>query len=347
MRIGIRRQTDYHVLRGDVTSAGMMHSRIGFILLATAIILLVGESTAQAWGPATHVKLGSDLLAHAHLLPVALAALLRRNARDYLFGNIAADVVLAKKLSRVKQFCHHWKTGLAVLEDADNESSRAFALGYLSHLAADTVAHNKFLPRQMTVTRSTLSFGHLYWELRADSTIGSHYWATLRDILDQVFAEHEARLNSRLTDTWLPFSVNWKMFYRMNRFVALRSLRRAMETWYNVSRWSLSDQLMREYRQECLKHMLDVVIHQHEADVLHLDPNGNAALAYTRAQRRQLRQMARVGLISPHILYEAALGHAPTSSAPAVPGAHPRENGRTHRVPVLPNGAEDHPVSTG
>ncbi len=294
-------------------------------LILVGVIVLIGPSLAMAWGPATHVKLGSDLLTMTQLLPAALAVLLKKHARDYLFGNIAADVVLAKKLSRVKQFCHHWKTGLAILEDARSDPGRAFAYGYLSHLAADTVAHNKFLPRQMTLTRSTMSFGHLYWELRADSTIGSHYWAALRDILDQVFAEHESRLHATLTDTWLPFAVNWKLFYRMNRFVTRRSLRRAMESWYVVSRWKLSDQLMREYRQECLERMIDVLTHRQDSAVLHEDPNGNAALAYTKAQRRQLRQMVRSGVISPHIMYEASVGHAPS----------PREAARRSRVSAI------------
>jgi hypothetical protein len=39
-------------------------------------------------------------------------------------------------------------------------------------------------------------------------------------------------------------------------------------------------------------------------------------LAYTRVQRRQLRQMARLGLIVPHILYEVAVVHAPAIAQP-------------------------------
>ena len=88
-----------------------------------------------------------------------------------------------------------------------------------------------------------------------------------------------------------------------------------MDRWYDLSRWHLSDQLMREYRSECLERMIDVIVHQREASVLHEDPNGNAALAYTRMHRRQLRQMARSGLIAPHILYEAAVTHAPVASS--------------------------------
>jgi len=46
---------------------------------------------------------------------------------------------------------------------------RAFAFGYLAHLAADTVAHNYFVPRQLAVTSSTSSLGHSYWESRFEN----------------------------------------------------------------------------------------------------------------------------------------------------------------------------------
>jgi len=267
---------------------------------------------ALAWGPATHIKLAHDLLGQLHLLPVAVAVILSRYRKDYIFGNIAADMVIAKRLSRVKQFCHHWETGFAILNDARSHQGRAFALGYLSHLAADTVSHNKFLPRQMTMTHTTMGLGHLYWEMRADSTIAPRYWEELQDILKMVFDEHEASLHARLMDTFLPFMVNWRLFYRTNQFLSRRMWRKAMGRWYNVSRWQLSEELMREYRAECLQRMMDVVARQRESGVLREDPNGNSALAYTRVQRRQLRQMTRAGLIAPHILYEAAVGHAPT-----------------------------------
>jgi len=275
--------------------------------------LVVAGCSAEvfAWGPATHVKLASDLLGQLELLPAGIAAILAAYRKNFIFGNVAADVVFAKRLSRIKQFCHHWETGFAILEDARSDTGRAFALGYLCHLAADTVAHCKFLPRQMTVTRTTMSFGHLYWELRADTTIGPYYWQMLRDLMDEVFAEHEASLSMRLTDTFLPFSMNWRMFYRMNDFVSRRSWLRAMHRWSDLSRWHLSDQLMREYRAESFERMLDILVNQRTASVLRDDPSGNAALAYTRVQRRQLRQMARAGLAAPHVLAEAEIVHAP------------------------------------
>lgn len=297
------------------------------VLSLSAVFVVLFSADALAWGPATHVKLASDLLGQLHLLPAALAGLLAAHRRSYIFGNIAADVVVAKRLSRVKQFCHHWETGFAILGDARSDSGRAFALGYLSHLAADTVAHAKFLPRQMTVTRTTMSFGHLYWELRADTTIGPHYWRLLREILDEAFAEHEASLSARLKHTFLPFSLNWRLFYRTNHFICHRGWVRTMHRWSDLSRWELSDQLMREYRAESLERMFDVVINQRSAAILHEDPNGNAALAYTRMQRRQLRQIARAGLVAPHILHEAEMVHAPSVSGLYAGRTHPVRQG--------------------
>ena len=124
-------------------------SKRGLVVIAVLVLVGLGPSRAFAWGPATHVKLASDLLANAGMLPSALALLLTTRRKDYLFGNIAADVVVAKRLSKIKQICHHWATGFAILEDAKTDQGKAFALGYLSHLAADTVAHGKFLPRQI------------------------------------------------------------------------------------------------------------------------------------------------------------------------------------------------------
>lgn len=287
------------------------------LIIAGILLLVAGWPThAYAWGPATHIKLACDVLENAQLLAGATAVLLGKHVKHYLFGNIAADVVTAKRLSKVRQVCHHWATGFAILDDARNDQGRAFALGYLSHLAADTVAHGKFLPRQMTMTRSTMSFGHVYWELRADATLGPHYWQMLRTVLAEVYAEHERVLAARLKDTFLPFSVNWRLFYRMNRFVGRHLLRRAMDGWYRLSRWQLCDQMMREYRAESLERIVDVLEHGRHSWVCHYDPNGNAALAYTRAQRRQLRQMARLGLIVPHLLYEVAAAHAPELGGP-------------------------------
>src|SRR5438874_3921057 len=119
--------------------------RAGRLLAATAaplagIALL--PAVAHAWTPGTHVYLGESVLANLHQLPAALADLLRAFPYDYLYGNIAADTSLAKKYAPVGRHCHAWHVGQEIFDLAPTDPLRAFGLGYLSHLAADAVAHN-------------------------------------------------------------------------------------------------------------------------------------------------------------------------------------------------------------
>lgn len=280
------------------------------IIFFGAIVVLGMASDAWAWGPATHVKLASDVLANLWLLPAGLATLISRHRRFFIYGNVATDTVLAKKMSRVKQVCHRWATGFSLLETAQTESGKAFAYGYLAHLAADTVAHNKFLPRQMVVSRSTVTFGHVYWEIRADSTIERAHWQELRHALRGRYSEPEKLLRAHLRETLLSFRTNRVIFKRVNLLASLRGWRRSVEFWAHLSRFQLDPAVVKAYHDESLGRIIDVLTHGRASAVLHEDPNGNSAFAYARAQRRQLRQMRRAGVPHGHVIREAAAGHA-------------------------------------
>ena len=83
------------------------------------------------------------------LLPTTVAELLRAFPYDFLYGSIAADTSIAKKYAAAGRHCHSWTVGLEIHDGAPDEPLHAFALGYLAHLAADTVAHNYFVPQQL------------------------------------------------------------------------------------------------------------------------------------------------------------------------------------------------------
>lgn len=283
--------------------------RITFLLAALAVLVIAGD--AWAWGPATHVKLASDLLANAWLLPAGLAALLARHRRSFIYGNVATDTVLAKKMSRVKQICHHWSTGFSLLDSAKTDAGKAFAYGYLSHLAADSVAHNKFLPRQIAVSRSTVTFGHVYWEIRADSHIERLCWQELRRALRGKYVEPERLLKGHLTETLLSYRTNRVIFKRVNLLTSLRAWQRSVEFWSRLSRYELDSGIIKGFHEESLGRIVDVLSHGRSSWVLHEDPNGNSALAYAKAQRKQLRQMKRAGIPHGQVIREAAAGHAP------------------------------------
>src|SRR4029077_13567303 len=142
-----------------------------FVLAGAAIVLL--PSAAYAWTPGTHVFLGEAVMRSLDLLPSAIAELLRAFPYDFLYGSIAADTSIAQKYAPGGRHCHSWTVGLEIYDGAEDEPLRAFALGYLAHLAADSIAHNYFVPKQLAVTSSTSSLGHSYWESRFETHLGA------------------------------------------------------------------------------------------------------------------------------------------------------------------------------
>ena len=132
------------------------------LLIALAWVFLVPDP-AHAWGPATHVALGEALLASLYLLPPAVRALLKEYPVHFLYGSVAADISFAKKYVPEGRHCHHWHVGEEILATADSPRLSAVGYGYLAHLAADTVAHNLFIPRQLLMTSTTQAIGPTYW----------------------------------------------------------------------------------------------------------------------------------------------------------------------------------------
>jgi len=279
--------------------------------LAAGCILLLLPSDAWAWGPVTHVAIGRSVLDAASLLPAAVAAILYRYRGSYLYGCIAADIVFAKRLSKVKQFCHHWSTAYGLLEVAGSDRDRAFAYGYLSHLAADTVAHGKFVPRQVLMSGTSVSFGHLFWELRADAVQAGAPQAELKELIAADQDDHHAALARRITDTFLPYDFNRIVFDRMNALAAHEAFRRRVDRWGKSLKGRLSGKLLRAYGAECVDRTLAVLTEGRRCALLREDPNGTSALMQLRVQRRDLRRMRRRGLSVARRLKESSKALAP------------------------------------
>jgi len=155
---------------------------LGSAFCALAWMVLAPEP-ALAWGPATHVALGEAVLASLYLLPPAVQALLERFPIHFLYGSVAADISFAKKYVPVGRHCHNWHVGEEILQSAETEALQAVGYGYLAHLAADTIAHNYFVPRQLLVTSTTQALGHTYWEHRMDIHVGEDYLGKARRLV--------------------------------------------------------------------------------------------------------------------------------------------------------------------
>ena len=284
-----------------------------WLITVVALLVLSQPQPALAWGPAIHVGLAESVLAQLALLPAAVGALLARHRIAFIYGNIAADVVFAKRLSRIKQFCHHWSTGFRLLQAAPDDRGQAFAYGYLSHLAADSVAHGKYVPRQIALHRTSVNFGHMYWELRADETVGAPILERLAHVLDQDHTDFHRLLRQHIGDTFLTYSLNRLVFDGMNALCVRTSFRRTIRVLDRYSRWELPPELLERYRAECLKRMISVLADGEGSAILKEDPNGTSALMELRVRRREQRRLRRQGIPVEHRRREASHTWAPAT----------------------------------
>jgi Zinc dependent phospholipase C len=116
--------------------------RAGFFLL-----VLLFAPDALAWGLQTHVFLAQWLLAAAPFADPQLRAAALRFPRLVLAGSCLPDLALAGRMLGLATFrrAHQWST-LRRLSSTCWDEERAIAAGYASHLLADVVAHNRFVP---------------------------------------------------------------------------------------------------------------------------------------------------------------------------------------------------------
>lgn len=177
-----------------------------FLLFFIGFLLI--PSLSFAWGPMTHMYLGSEIYSYAPLIPAGIMALLRKYRQDFLYGNLMADMILGKKYLPDDKSSHNWDVGLKLMEQAKRGPEKAFVYGYLSHLAADTVAHE-------ALTDDKWDVGHAWIEMKADSLIHKVYWLESVTINRAVQRRNDRFLESSLDRFIFSFNTNKRIYKGM------------------------------------------------------------------------------------------------------------------------------------
>ena len=259
---------------------------------AALVLLVLVPEAAWAWTPGTHVFLGEAVLQSLGQLPVHVADLLRAFPHDFLYGSIAADTSIAKKYAPAGRHCHSWTVGFDVYEAAGRDDPlRAFALGYLAHLAADAVAHNYFVPRQLVVTSSTTGIGHSYWESRFETHLGAEAPRRARELILIDHGQSDGLLDRVLSPTIFSTPTNRRIFRGMVVGADSDSWQRVFRRLTERSRWDLPDDDVGAYVERSYEWIMDLLQRFERSDPFILDPSGEHPLALAKRVRREALRM--------------------------------------------------------
>lgn len=264
----------------------MTARRACIALACLALVAFVFPTPLHAWTPGTHIYLGETVLANLRALPGAVADLLRAFPFDFLYGNIAADSSIAKKYAPVGRHCHSWHVGQEIHDLARTDALRAFGLGYLSHLAADVVAHNYFVPRQLVLTSSTTGLGHSYWESRFETPLGDRFARTAKEVILLDHSLADGHLDQIIAPTIFSVKTNRRLFRGMVHLTETQGWQRAFQVAEKRSRWDLPVPDVERHLGLSFDFVMEMLA-EPEARPRRLDPSGERPLRMAKRMRRE------------------------------------------------------------
>jgi hypothetical protein len=259
--------------------------------------------------------LGEAILNSLYLIPPAVRYLLERYPIHFLYGSVAADISFAKKYVPEGRHSHSWRVGEEILRTAPDDRLRAAAFGYLSHLAADTIAHNIFIPRKLFLTRTKKAHGHTYWEHRMDLHVGEEFLGKARRlVMDYDHSEADELFDSVLARTLFTFRTNRRIFRGMIQFQDNDRWKQVFDRVLKSSRYELSDERVETYMGLSFEYIVDYFSNGEGSRPRSLDPVGALNLRIAKKLRRA--GMAEGGRQDPELLEEMANRFFPFPDGP-------------------------------
>lgn len=235
-----------------------------FMLVLAFLLIPV---SAFAWGPLTHMYLGNELFSLSPLLPAGILEIIRRYRKDFLYGNLMADIIIGKKYLPDHQSSHNWDVAFDLMKAAKTNQQEAFVYGYMCHLAADTVAHNIY-----TVDRKNL--GHTVMEMKADSIIDKKYWIQALAIERKIQMRNDLFLENALHRFMFSFKTNKRI---LKGAVLLSGFSRERIGDFidkNVITSLPCRERIETLHQESLDKILDLLVNWEKSEVIKENPCG-------------------------------------------------------------------------
>ena len=263
-----------------------MVTALALVLVPLAIL----ACARAAWGPGNHMEFAERVYRRRReLLPSAVARLLSEERHAYLYGNIAADIINFKAYGGHYNHCHRWTIVDEMRELADSPAEEAFCLGYLSHLAADTIAHNHFVPYHLVRYARLRGLGHLYWEMNADRFVSEKRWEAIATLKrDRDLDELDELVNATVTKKALSMRTNKLIFNHVLLVSERERWRRGMAKIHPLKHVALERGFVDRFRKAAVERVRMALHPRRLPGLVHIDTNGKAAQRTAMTLRKKI-----------------------------------------------------------
>jgi hypothetical protein len=231
------------------------------------ISFLLIPAVSFAWGPLTHIYLGNELFSLSALLPAGLVEIMRRYRKDFLYGTLMADIIIGKKYMPKNKSSHSWEVAFDLMKSAGTDQQKAFVYGYMSHLAADTVAHN-------TYTADRKNLGHTLMEMKADTIIDKRYWLQAIAIDRKTQVRNDLFLENSLERFIFSFKTNKRIFKGMVFFSVINQQRIGDFIDKRLITTIPAKEEIEKLHEESLDKIIDLFQNWETSDVVKVNPGG-------------------------------------------------------------------------
>jgi len=201
------------------------------------------------------------------VIPPALYAVIKAFPKDFLYGSIIADIVVGKKLQEPEGDSHSWKFSSELFRLAGSKAQKAFACGYKAHLAADTVAHNEYIPRFIIMPNLT----HTMLEMKADSLVDKRVFMKPDSVIQ---LRNDILLERALERSKLSFNTNKRLFKGMLRLSRLPYGKPVASFIDKHLLYKVPEEEIRYYQRKSLKKMLECFSEEKKSNIYMIDPLG-------------------------------------------------------------------------
>ena len=253
-------------------------------LTVTLLCLLITQGTALAWGPGVHLAVGNYLLSNLGLLSAALSELLLTHANSFLYGCLSADIFIGKGCKPAQDHSHNWSTGFKLAECATTPQERAYACGYLTHLAADIVAHNYYVPNVLWTTYGKGRLSHIYIEAQADMRVDWNR-PQARALFGKQNRPEDLILLAAMTRNHLAFQIKKQIYKGTLSLFERKSWSSSLLFMDRTLPLSENDRFLNKMLDLSLKAALDILRKSCRSPVTTFDPIGSRHLRMVKEQR--------------------------------------------------------------